>query len=99
MAALARAFPPDEQRVGELVARVRPSPEEVVSLWPRERRSELVVVIRVDDRGEPSIQVRLRERDGTDAVLTRRVRGDVPVVLEDGGRAVVVPLSSVAVRK
>jgi hypothetical protein len=81
----------DELR--ELLARVRPSPAELVSLWPSGKRKHVALFIRASS-GAPSIVARLREDPfdpgGSDA---HRTRGAVPVTFELGdGRTIVVPL-------
>ncbi len=81
----------DELRA--LLARVRPSPAELISLWPSGKRKHVALFIR-ESSGAPLIVARLREdpRDNyrSDA---HRTRGAVPVTFELGdGRTVVVPL-------
>jgi hypothetical protein len=99
-AAVMLAAADDELRA--ILAMVRPSPAELLSLWPAERHGQLVLVVRVDDTGAASIAARVRQHDfdaGERALArrVRRIRGDVPVVfvLADG-RVVVVPMRSVA---
>ncbi|HTB73474.1 MAG TPA: hypothetical protein VK762_09540 [Polyangiaceae bacterium] len=81
----------DELRA--LLARVRPSPAELISLWPSGKRKHVALFIR-ESSGAPLIVARLREdppdHHGADA---RRTRSTVPVTFElDDGRTVVVPL-------
>jgi hypothetical protein len=99
-AALTRGGADDELRA--VLATVRPSPVDMLSLWPVERRGQLVLVVQVGETGAASIAARARQHDfdaGERALARRirRIRGDVPVVfvLKDG-RVVVVPLRSVA---
>jgi hypothetical protein len=81
-----------------VVALLRPSPEELLSLWPEYRRHDLVVWILVDAAGSVQVAARLREHDvdaGGPGVAreVRRIRGDVPLVFElPGERKIVVPL-------
>jgi hypothetical protein len=84
-----------EPGLRHLAASARPTPHEVISLWPAEQRAHLVLWIRLDEAGKPQICARLRDLDLGQPDLTRevrRIRGDIPVVFElDGGRTVVVP--------
>jgi hypothetical protein len=85
-----------------VVARLRPSPEELLTLWPPDRRRHVVFIVRVDGSGEASVRATLREhaRASGDLALVRRLRaiqGDVPVVFERADRDdVVVPWRSLA---
>jgi hypothetical protein len=77
---------------------LRPSLEEILSLWPEHRRHDLVAWIIVDAAGGVQVAARLREHDFDAGGLgvareVRRIRGDVPLVFElPGERKVVVPL-------
>jgi hypothetical protein len=84
---------------GELravLARVRPSPAELVSLWPARKRKHVAVFIR-ESSGEPEIMARLWAKDfdsaGNDGRAAVPSRGTVPVFFElRDGRTVIVPL-------
>jgi hypothetical protein len=84
---------------GELravLARVRPSPAELVSLWPPRKRKHVAVFIR-ESSGEPQIIARLWTMDFDSAAdgehATGPAGGRVPVFFElRDGRTVVVPL-------
>lgn len=95
----AAARPPALQvELRGVVALLRPSPEEILSLWPQHRRDDLVVWILVDADGGVQVAARLREHDfdaGGPGIAreVRRIRGDVPLVFElPGERKIVVPL-------
>ena len=94
----ARLIAVDEPIPGVL-ARIRPKLDEVLSLWPAERRGQLVLWAQLDARGETAVGARFREhaadRGWRDLVTALgRIRDDVPVVLElEEGRAIVLPLS------
>jgi hypothetical protein len=99
----AAARPPALQvELRGVVALLRPSPEEILSLWPEHRRHDLVVWIIVDAAGGVQVAARLREHDFDAGGLgvareVRRIRGDVPLVFElPGDRKVVVPLRKVS---
>jgi hypothetical protein len=90
-----------DEELRAVLARVRPPPAELLSLWPAERRGQLVLVVQVDEVGAASIAARVRQHDfdaGERALARRirRIRGDVPVVfmLQDG-RVLVVAMRSV----
>ena len=81
-----------------VLARVRPSPAELVSLWPERERKHIAVFIR-ESSGEPQIMARPRTEDGSSADNNGRARHPsrdrVPVFFElRSGRTVVVPLQS-----
>jgi hypothetical protein len=82
----------------QLAASARPTPRDVISLWPANQQAHLVLWIRRDEAGKLQICARMRDVDLGRPDLTRevqRIRGDIPVVFElDGGRTVVVPWRS-----
>jgi hypothetical protein len=90
--------------IAAIVARAHPSLADVVSLWPRARRADLVVAIRVDEAGRPSLRAWLRAHDfdvgdADVARAIRAIRGDVPVVIDLGDRVAVLPLAAFPKRK
>jgi hypothetical protein len=101
VAARATLSPPrsvdDELR--DILRRVRPSPAELLSVWPTARRAHVVLVVRVDQVGEASISARQRERaagDG-DPELARRLRRlgrAIPVIFERPEGTTVASLSA-----
>jgi hypothetical protein len=79
-----------------MLARVRPSPAELVSLWPPGKRKHVTVFIR-ESSGEPQIIARLSAMDfdaaAEDGRATAPTGGKVPVFFQlRDGRTVVVPL-------
>jgi hypothetical protein len=80
------------------LAAARPSLEEILSLWPFGRRNGVVLWAKLDTDGSVSIGASLRERalerEPPDVVReVRRIRDDVPVVLERMGVGrVVLPM-------
>jgi hypothetical protein len=87
-----------------VVSLLRPSPEELLSLWPESRRHDLVLRIVIDAAGGVQVAAQLREHDfdvGGPGVAreVRRIRGDVPLVFDlPGERKIVVPLGWVQPR-
>lgn len=87
-----------EDAVRAALADARPSLDEILSLWPRNRRDRVVLWAKLGPAGEISLGAQLREHlvDGARSDLLReaqRIRDDVPVVIElDAGDALVVPL-------
>ena len=84
----------DELRA--LLARVRPSPAELVSLWPATKRKRLAVFI-LESAGAPQIIARLWTQDCHSPDIDGRARhpshGRMPVFFElRDGRTVVIPL-------
>jgi hypothetical protein len=81
------------------MARARPLLEEVLSLWPAEERSRLVLWV---DVAGPALEIKARLRDGDakegrDSVARQvhRVKRDVAVVIElEGKDPVVLPWRS-----
>jgi hypothetical protein len=90
---------PGDSEVLAAMARARPLLEEVLSLWPAEQRSKLVLWVDVAGP-ELGVKARLRDADATegrDAVARQvhRVKRDVAIVIELEGKApVVVPWRS-----
>jgi hypothetical protein len=107
MAARTSAAARREVRVGRLTSEeaarralsgARPFLDEVLSLWPGDRRDRIVLWVRVEPAGNVEIVAHPREQRvaGAAPEIERdlgRIRDDVPVVLElhDGG-TVVLPL-------
>jgi len=96
-AALAERSSLDDE-IRTVLPRLRPSPVEIASLWPADRRERVFLVVSIDAAGNTAIQARTRDEDrGACAAdllrRLRRVRNDVPVVFDWGdGRSIVVPL-------
>lgn len=91
------AEPASEQAARIAIAGARPFIEELLSLWPADRRHGLVISVKLGHAGAIEISACLRERheEGGSRELkndVRRIRDDVPVVLEFGDRRTVVPL-------
>jgi hypothetical protein len=84
-----------DSELRQLAARARPTPREVISLWPPKQRAHLILWIRLDETGKLQICARVRDGDLGQPDLTRevrRIRRDIPIVFElDGRRTVVVP--------
>jgi hypothetical protein len=83
----------------------RPSLDEILSLWPVARHDRIVLWARVSTDGAISLGARLREQafEGQSPALARdvrRIRNDVPVVLElDNVGSVVVPMRELKARR
>ena len=87
-----------EEAARRALAGAQPSLAEILSLWPAERRLRIVLWVKLGEAGTIVIGAHPREQPIAGAApevkrLVRRIRADVPVVLElpDGG-TVVVPL-------
>jgi hypothetical protein len=74
-----------DSEVRSVLLRARPLLEEVLSLWPAEKRPKLVLWV---DLVGTEVQVKARLRDGERQV--RRVKGDAAIVVELPGKATVV---------
>jgi hypothetical protein len=79
--------------------RVRGWLSELITLWPSSQRGEVVLWVRTAD-GETSAGARMRAQvmAGVDSIArrVRKIRNDVPVVVEiGGGRTVVAPWRAV----
>jgi hypothetical protein len=78
----------------------RPSLEDILSLWPQDQHDRLVLWARLGRGGEVAIGAQLRDEpiEGAGercdlARDVRRIRGDIPVVVElAGAPKVVLPL-------
>jgi len=74
----------------DVLSRARPLLDELPLLWHRDVRTRLVLFVRADENGAIDVSARLREHDfdpgGPElARRVRRVRDDVPVVVEVPG--------------
>jgi hypothetical protein len=87
-----------------LLARVRSSLLELVSLWPEGQQRQLAVFVGTTPSGEPEICARLCSGDrgdhrGKSARPRARSRDELPVTFELGdGRTIVLPLAAVLAR-
>jgi hypothetical protein len=87
------------------VAGARPSLDDVLSLWPAGQRYRVVLRARLGADGGVSIGAHLREQaveaQAPDVARdVRRIRSDVPVVLElDEASSVVVPMRTLKARR
>jgi hypothetical protein len=87
---------------GELravITRARPSPEEIVTIWPARMRKRVSVFIRVESTGEARVSARLDDaHEQVDMIAPKRTRdgrrslGGRPLLVElADGRTVLVP--------
>jgi hypothetical protein len=83
-----------------LLARVRPSLLELVSLWPEAQQTQLALFIRTSPSGDPHVCARLCSGDrGGHQSEPARSRDEVPVTFDFGdGRTMVLPLAAVLAR-
>jgi hypothetical protein len=76
------------------ISGARPSVDEILSVWPADRRNRVVIWVKVGRAGNVVIGANLRERhvENTGHDL-KHIRDDVPVVVEfHDRRTVVLPL-------
>ena len=94
-----------EDAVCGALASARPSLDEILSLWPVGRHNRIVLRARLAADGAISIGAHMREQtlEGQPPDLARdvrRIRDDVPVVLElDEVGSVVVPMRALKARR
>jgi hypothetical protein len=87
-----------------LLARVRPSLLELVSLWPEGQQKQLALFVGTARSGDPQVRALLCSGDrgdhrGESARSRARSRDDLPVTFELGdGRMMVLPLAAVLAR-
>ncbi len=80
------------------LAGARPSLDDILSVWPLSERARLILWVLMGPGLEITIAARFRDHalEGASRELfrgLRRIRDDIPVVVErDDGRTVVVPL-------
>jgi hypothetical protein len=91
-----------EQTARLAIASAKPSPRDILSLWPSDQRERLVLWAFVGPANEVAIAARFRKHafDGALRALShdlRRIRGDVPVVVElHDGRTIIMPLRALS---
>ena len=87
-----------EEAARQALSGAQPSLDEILSLWPANRRTRIVLWVKLGEAGNVVIGAQPREQPIAAAPpevkrLVRRIRTDVPVVLElYDGRTAVVPL-------